>query len=189
MGYLLMPQSCPIQLLFDSRMESLRTYLLQQQHNVPHMMERRKASAIHRPASRLWQHLHKRPSRLETRSYRQCSGSGKHLYVCGRHHQFHTFGDGKYLHRSFEIRNRNRRGDSGGRDQTGVQTSVADISMSPFTGDGFRIGRVYGSDPLIVVVIGIAVYYRREEVIMKPATRNLLILGVCIVALGECWPL
>ena len=73
-----------------------------------------------------------------------------------------TFGDGKYL-TDLSKYVTGTEGETAAVETKQVQTSVADISMSLLQVMVFGLGVFTVLIPLIVVVIGIAVYYRRRR--------------------------
>ena len=161
-GYLLMPQSCPIQLLFDSR-NGITTHVLATSSTAfPYDGTE---ESIRNPQTGE-QTLAALAQKTITSGDQEATAN---VVVLGSTFMFvdgiinsNTFGDGKYL-TDLSKYVTGTEGETAAVETKQVQTSVADISMSLLQVMVFGLGVFTVLIPLIVVVIGIAVYYRRRR--------------------------
>ena len=162
-GYLLMPQSCPIQLLFDSR-NGITTHVLATSGSTAFPYDGTEES-IRNPQTGE-QTLAALAQKTITAGDQEATAN---VVVLGSTFMFvdgiinsNTFGDGKYL-TDLSKYVTGTEGETAAVETKQVQTSVADISMSLLQVMVFGLGVFTVLIPLIVVVIGIAVYYRRRR--------------------------
>lgn len=162
-GYLLMPQSCPIQLLFDSR-NGITTHVLATSSSTAFPYDGTEES-IRNPQTGE-QTLAALAQKTITSGDQEATAN---VVVLGSTFMFvdgiinsNTFGDGKYL-TDLSKYVTGTEGETAAVETKQVQTSVADISMSLLQVMVFGLGVFTVLIPLIVVVIGIAVYYRRRR--------------------------
>lgn len=162
-GYLLMPQSCPINLLFDNR-NGVTTHTLATSNSTAFLYDGSEES-VNNPQTG--------EQTLAALAQKPVTAGGQevnaNVVVLGSTFMFvdgiinsNTFGDGKYL-TDLSKYVTGTEGETAALETKQVQTSVADISMSLLQVMIFGLGVFTILIPLIVVIIGVAVYYKRRR--------------------------
>lgn len=162
-GYLLMPQSCPVNLLFDSR-SGITTQALATSNSTAYLYDGSQESMTNPQTGEY---------PLAALAQKTVAAGGQevnaNVVVLGSTLMFvdgiinsNTFGDGKYL-AALSKYVTGTEGDTAGLETKQVQTSVADISMSLLQVMILGLGVFTILIPLIVVIIGLVVYYRRRR--------------------------
>lgn len=162
-GYLLMPQSCPINLLFDER-NGVTTHTLATSSSSAFLYDGTEESISNPQTGE--QTLAALAQKTITTGEGEATANvvtlgSTFMFVDGIINS-NTFGDGRYLTDLAKYVT-GTEGETTAVETRQVQTSVADISMSLLQVMVFGLGIFTILIPLIVVVIGVVVYYRRRR--------------------------
>lgn len=162
-GYLLMPQSCPINLLFDER-NGITTHTLATSSSSAFLYDGTEES-ISNPQTgehTLAALAQKTITTGEGEATANVVALGSTFMFVDGIINSNTFGDGRYLTDLAKYVT-GTEGETIAVETRQVQTSIADISMSLLQVMVFGLGIFTILIPLIVVVIGVVVYYRRRR--------------------------
>ena len=162
-GYLLMPQSCPINLLFDER-NGITTHTLATSSSSAFLYDGTEES-ISNPQTgghTLAALAQKTITTGEGEATANVVALGSTFMFVDGIINSNTFGDGRYLTDLAKYVT-GTEGKTTAVETRQVQTSIADISMSLLQVMAFGLGIFTILIPLIVVVIGVVVYYRRRR--------------------------